>query len=299
MRRVCTALLAVAALVAGCNQPFEPVGPTDRKLVLYGIMNALADTQYVRVESTFGASAGPAVTNASVTLQGNGASVTFRDTTVLWRDTLGRPTPTNVYVAYRAPLSPGAQYTLSASTPGGLAASASFTAMHAPTIALQSYSTQGYFVLNTVYKENTGAAAVHFYLDYYVLQGDAWSLRTEEVPVFQNVGANDSVTSLVMPLTPVPTLIAGGTQMLIDSTLFQQTRSRVLKRYAPAPVVYLDIRFTQTQIDQALYDYYFVSNGPVDLLTIRLDVPDYTNVTGGYGVCGVRAERGLIFPLDR
>jgi len=73
----------------------------------------------------------------------------------------------------------------------------------------------------------------------------------------------------------------------------------VLKRYAPAPVVYLDIRFTETQIDEALYDYYFVSNGPVDLLTIRLDVPDYTNVVGGYGVCGVRAERDLIFPLAR
>jgi len=299
MRRVCTTLLAVAALVAGCNQPFEPVGPTDRKLVLYGIMNAVSDTQYVRVESTFGTSAGPAVTDASVTLQGNGATVTFRDTTVLWRDTLGHPVLTNVYVAYHASLVPGALYSLRASTPAGFSASSAFTAMHAPTIALQSFSTPGYFVLNTVYNENSGAAAVHFYLDYYVLQGDAWNLRTEEVPVFLNVGANDSVSSSVMPLTPVPTLVAAGTQMLIDSTLFQQARSRVLKRYAPAPVVYLDIRFTQTQIDQALYDYYFVSNGPVDLLTIRLDVPDYTNVSGGYGVCGARAERDLIFPLDR
>jgi len=299
MRPVCTVLALAAVLLAGCNQPFEPVGPTDRKLVVYGVMNGVSDTQYVRVSATFGASSGPAVTDAAVTLSGGGHFYTFRDTIVQWPDTLGNSSSTNVYVAYHAPLVAGNQYILRVSTPSGQTASSSFTALSAPSFSLEEHTTQGFFVLDSRYASNTGAAAVHFYLDYYVLAGNAWQLRTEEVPIYLNVDAYGNVSYGIMSLTPVATLVAAGSQLKIDSTLFQSTRSRVLKKCAPAPVVYLDIRFTQTQIDQALYDYYYVTNGPADALTIRLDVPDFTNVSGGYGVCGERAERSLIFPLDR
>ncbi|HTO92754.1 MAG TPA: DUF4249 family protein, partial [Bacteroidota bacterium] len=174
MRRAGILLLMGAALLGGCNQPFEPVGPTDRKLVLYGILNALSDTQYVRVAATFGVSTGPAVTDAVVTLAGGPGVFTFRDTIVQWRDTLGNPVPTHVYIAYHAPIVAGTQYTIRASTPEGLTASCAFTAMKAPSFSLQTVATRGYFVLSSRYGTQSGAAAIHFYLDYYALVGDAW-----------------------------------------------------------------------------------------------------------------------------
>jgi hypothetical protein len=264
----------------------------------------MSDTQYVRLSTTFAAPPEPAIRNASVTLTASNGyyspyRFSFRDTTVLWRDSAGNPVPTNVYVAYNAPVQGNLAYQLQVSTPSGLSATSTITALPLPFFALKRNAAQGFFVLTRTFNSQAGAAILHFYLDYYVLVNNGWVLQTEEVPQTRSLDASGNDVLGYPSIAPTATLAAGGNEVAIDSTLFQITRVRVFKKYAPAPVVYLDIRFVLTQVDDALYDYYYINNGPVDNSTIRLDVPEFTNIRGGLGVFGSRAEVVLFYPLAR
>ncbi len=299
MKRALSILGVAVILLAGCNQPFEPNGPVSSNLVVYCILSARSDTQYVRVSSTFGTPPAPEIRDASVSLIAAGRSIAFRDTTVLWSDTSGNPVPTNVYVAYNTKITGNYPYQLLVTTPGGLEASAGITTLSSPYFSLAPGNTQGFFVLNRKFNSVAGAAVLHFYLDYYVLVNNGWVLRTEEVPTGSYDDASGNEVLLYPSFSPVAVLASGGMTVSIDSTLFQVSRARVLKRYAPAPVVYLDIRFVLTQIDDVLYDYYYLTNGPVDNSSIRLDVPDFTNIHGGFGVFGSRSDNILLFPLQR
>jgi len=297
MRRALCILWLLASLLAGCNQPFEPNGPLNNTLVVYSILSCRNDTQYVRLSATSGAPPVPEIRGAAVSVTSGRQVIQFRDTTVLWRDTAGNPSPTAVYVAYNAPVLGNALYSLKASTPSGLTASASITALTQPLLSLQPGATAGFFVLNRVFKSVSGAAVLHFYLDYYALVNNGWELHTEEVPSRRYVDPAGNEVFEYPSFSPVGSLVAGGTTVLIDSTLFQVTRTIVYKKYAPAPVVFRDIRFVLTQIDDVLYDYYYLNNGPVDISTIRLDVPVYTNIKGGYGIFGSRGEVILLLGL--
>jgi len=303
MKRPLAISLFLGALLGGCNQPFEPNGPLNSTLVVYGILNSRSDTQYVRLSSTFASPPEPSIRNAAVTLSGSDNSssyrYSFRDTTVLWQDTSGNPAPTNVYVAYNAPVEGNVAYQLQVSTPSGLTATSSATALPPPLFSLKPGATPGFFVLSRKFNSQSGAAILHFYLDYYALVNNGWVLLTEEVPTTSYTDPSGNVFPVYPSITPIGTLETGSTDVPIDSALFQGARVRVFKRFAPAPVVYLDIRFVLTQIDDALYDYYYLYNGPVDNSSIRLDVPEFTNIRGGLGVFGSRAEVVLLFPLAR
>ncbi|HTY60341.1 MAG TPA: DUF4249 family protein [Bacteroidota bacterium] len=294
-----TILIVLALVIAGCNQPFEPNGPLNSTLVIYSVLSSSSDTQYVRLSTTFASPPEPAVKNAVVTLTGGGTNYRFRDTTVLWRDTLGNLAPTNVYVAYNARVQGGVSYTLHASTPEGLSASATISALPLPFFAFRPGTAPGFFDVSRTFKTQSGAAILHFYLDYYAYEGGGWVLHTEEIPTQKFVDGSGSTIFVYPSFSAVATLAAGGPDALIDSTLFQVTRSRVLAAHLPGPVVYLDIRFVLTQIDEFLYDYYYVYNAPVDNSSIRLDVPEFTNIHGGLGVFGSRAEEVILLPLAR
>jgi hypothetical protein len=299
MKRAISIIVLLSLVLAGCNQPFEPNGPVNNTLVLYGILSSRTDTQYVRLSSTFGVLPAPDIRNASVTVTGGGQVIAFRDTTVFWRDAEGAFSPTNVYVAYNAPVSGNVEYRLQASTPSGLTASASMTALSQPFFSLKPGATRGFFVLTRQFKTLSGAAILHFYLDYFVLVNNGWELHTEEVPSRSYVDAGGNDAFEYPSFSPVATLAAGGTDVSIDSTLLTIAKARVFDKFRPAPLVYLDVRFIVTQVDDFLYDYYYLNNGAVDNSTIRLDVPDFTNIRGGYGVFGSRAEVILLLPLAR
>ena len=51
--------------------------------------------------------------------------------------------------------------------------------------------------------------------------------------------------------------------------------------------------FVLTQVEQNLYTYYSIANAFQDAHSIRLDMPDWTNVQGGYGVFGGMVEDSL------
>jgi hypothetical protein len=275
-------------LFAACNQPFEPEGPVNNALVVFSILNAQTDTQYVRLTTTSGSSTAPVITDAFVTMTSQGGTVYFHDTTVQWLDASGKPSPTVVYVAYNFSPREGWQYTLTASRPSGLSTSATTTALAAPTLDLMP-NTPKEFTLQLKFNSVAGAYVTHFYFDYYALINNGWKLIREEVPEngFRDVNG-DSVT--VYPtIAPVRSVADYHpyVQVQFDSVLYVQEQKRLFKLYN-GEVVFMHLEFDVTQIDDILYGYYYINNGLVDPSTIRLDQSDYTNFAGGYGVFGSR-----------
>jgi hypothetical protein len=63
-----------------------------------------------------------------------------------------------------------------------------------------------------------------------------------------------------------------------------------------------DIKFSRAvfyliQFDRPLWSYWNASNGFHDRYTIRVDDPDYTNITGGVGVFGSMRVDSLVWAL--
>jgi hypothetical protein len=83
-----------------------------------------------------------------------------------------------------------------------------------------------------------------------------------------------------------------------DTLQYDHTRAEVLSRYTAAPVVWLRAVFVLSQVDDVLYNYYYVNNGPTDHSTIRMDQPDYTNIPQGLGVFGSSVSTTVSYPLN-
>ena len=285
----------------GCNQTFEPEGPVNNKLVLYSILASQTDTQYVRLSTTYGSSPVPDVKGALVQLVGPNRTLTFKDTTVQWLDAQGNFSPTNVYVAYHAPVVGGQQYELQASTITGLTASANATPVSAPSFVIHASPTPGYFTLDTRFATEAGAFVMRFYVDFYALVEGGFEFHREEVPTGSSVDQAGNVV-LTYPQLSLVALLShnrGTIPIKFDSAAFNQTVSRILTRYPGGVVVFLQIAFSLTQIDDVLYSYYYFNNGPVDKSTIRLDQPDFTNVANGFGVVGSRVQVNRFYRLNR
>jgi Domain of unknown function (DUF4249) len=167
MHRSLTSSIGLLLLLAGCNQPFEPQGPVNNKLALYGILNAQSETQYVRLGTTFDTPPGPEIRDAVVEIIGDGRRVRLADTTVLWTDASGKTVPLNMYAAYNLAVKSGVQYRLEASTPSGLTASSSTTVLESPTFNLQDPTvlerlTGSPVLLNASFNSGLGAYVMHF-----------------------------------------------------------------------------------------------------------------------------------------
>ncbi len=293
-------------VLPACNQPFEPDGPVNSKLVVYSVLNAASTTQYVRVSTTFQTPPGPEIHDASVQMAYNGRTVLFSDTTIVSTDADGHATPMNVYVAYNQPISPGSRYLLNVSIPSGLSASASTTSLNPPTFFLKNpkilnHLANEQLTLSTSFGSFTGAFVMHFYLDFYAFVDGGWELHRAEVPQSSHFDKNENLVNVYPSLALVQPLASSQKEVKIifDTLQYSRTRAEAITTYPAAPVVWLRGVFVLTQIDNVLFDYYFVNNGPPDKSSIRLDQPDYTNIPNGLGVFGSSATVTMSYPITR
>jgi len=299
-------VLLLCCILTACNQPFEPDGPVNSKLVIYSILNAASSTQYVRVSTTYQTPPGREIHDASVQMVYNGRTVVFRDTTIISRDTDGHTTPIPVYVAYNQPISSGSRYLLVVSTPSGLSASASTMALNPPTFYLKNQQilnrlSNEQITLSTSFGDFSGAFVMRFYLDFYGFVDGGWELHRSEVPLSSHNDKNGNLVKNYPSLALVQSLASSQKEVLIkfDTLQYSQTRAEVIAAYPAAPVVWLRGVFVLTQIDNTLFDYYYVNNGPIDKSSIRLDQPDYTNIPNGLGVFGSSATVTMSYPITR
>jgi|GEM_PF-1985672 len=295
MRRYLFALLAPAGLlVQACNQPFQPDGAYNGRLAVYAILSSSTDTQYVRLTRTYQSTPSGDVSDATVEIDpANGQpSVYFRDTTVVHFDPSGVPGTYTVYVAYNFKPQSNVTYVLKANSPSAGTAQGTTTALGIASAEILNplalTTSPDSIVLSADFGTSTGAYVFHLYVEYQLTLNGSTTMQKAEVPTVSSTDASGNLTPAFPTFARVPAVSADNgfaTAMTwFPKVLYMQTQTGILQGNPPGTVRITGVMYTMTQIDDALYDYYYILNGPKDLSTIRLDAPDFTNITNGLGI---------------
>jgi hypothetical protein len=281
-------------LLQACNQPFQPDGAYNGRLAVYAILTSSSDTQFVRLGRTYETSAPGDVTDAVVDIiPGNGApAVHFRDTTVTRQDPSGGTSTYNVYVAYNFTPQSHVSYQLTATSPTAGTAQGTTVALGAATDNVVNpaslISSPDSIVLAAEFGTSVGAYVFQLYVEYELTAGGVTTLQKAQVPLGTTTDAsgNETFQYPVFARVPQPASGAGfsAASTWFPKSLYVTTQAGIINSNLPGSVRITAARYTLTQIDDALYDYYYILNGPKDLSTIRLDAPDFTNITNGVGV---------------
>ncbi len=102
----------------GCNQPFDPKGPTDQQMIVYSVLSTDRDVQYVSVDLSYMPSGSNPLTYSSdkalkdvfVTLRESRNMYQMRDTTLARPDTSWYKFPLHLYALYPFAVRQGQTY---------------------------------------------------------------------------------------------------------------------------------------------------------------------------------------------
>jgi hypothetical protein len=288
------ALFLSCLLLQACNQPFQPDGAYDGRLAVYAILSSSSDTQFVRISRTYETSPPGDISDAVVDIvPGNGTPIVhFRDTTVIHLDASGGTGTYNVYVAYNFRPQGHVSYQLTATSPTAGTAGGTTVALGAASATVVNpsslASSPDSIVLAAAFGTSAGAYVLQLYIEYELTVKGVTSLEKVEVPSASSTDASGNQTFQYPVFARVPQVnsangFAAGTTWFPKS-LYLSTQTDIIKNNPPGSVRITAALYAMTQIDDALYDYYYILNGPKDLSTVRLDAPDFTNITNGVGV---------------
>ena len=290
------------ALLGGCDNSFDPRGPYQKQFVVYSVLTNRADTQYVRVFTTYNPSGlDPAentsdtyVRKASVTLTDDSTTYKLRDTTITRLDKSRYADDIGAYVAYPFRMRFGKTYRLAiASNEGNVSARVSVpdAGLLIPNNAyiLKSpglYGTQDITVTIKVSPVTSGYV-VRLYLDYLVLAGGAWVQKRDEIPV-ATLSGSDTTVKYNYPRLERRTTDVSQPYIVVHFpiSIYTQYFSSLVTRYGSGGYRLLGATYSLTQVEANLYKYYNLANGFQDQYSIRTDQPDYSNIQGGLGVFG-------------
>jgi hypothetical protein len=308
-------LLPLAMVIAGCAESFNPTTTGPRPLVVFAVLQAASDTQTVRVHQTMEPNVGdpqplPAP-GAVVTIGSSSGSVVFQPV-----DLPGEPGTTAATIpAFRAaPFVPvrGATYTLSVSTPSGVATGTTVVPdYHPDAVSVQNvllledpsrYESGSAVIISAVLSAQTMGLAIRLFIEFEVFKGTTWVRERREVPKTYVAGASDTLNVPVYPNLVRRTSVSGSSLRQRDVATFSNwVYGRVLKSivrdYPPAAVRTLNAVVILHQADRHFFTYYTYANHFQDRFSIRLDQPDYTNMTGALGVFGSLTTDTLSLPL--
>ena len=282
------ALFLVALAVVGCNEPFGPKGPFVQRFVAYAVLDARADTQYVRLylnynPPNYDPHAVPGEqydTTAVVTISSTSQNYVFHDTLL--------PSSIHAFVNRTFRPQPGSSYSLSATSSRGaisaetqIPGSGSLAVQNQSTLLFPSSFPTGNVEVQGILATSTRGFLVRF-IFVYSLASDSTVRHEIEIPMSyeqNSAGASAPVYPQLQRNTgPNPIIdfpVSSFLQVIADLTDLNATR--VLMKQA---------KFYLVQVDEPLYNYYNVANGFQDKFSIRTDQPDYTNIQNGYGVFG-------------
>ena len=312
MKKLAAALFCTAQcfLSIGCHHTFSPKGPFEKQLVVYSVLSTEQDIQFVRVYTNYDVSgfdplanrSDTPVTGAQVVITGPHGSYILKDTLLQRPDTSRYKSPISAYTGrWRAER--GQTYTLTINAPGiGSTSATVATPGTAQTIYWinggmldhpDSYQGTDYVGASTRFWESTKAFSFQMVIDYVFLSAGEWMEESIEVPI----AANSSFSYVVYPSVYKVQVYAGGVYMKDN---YMKTLARIAKLHAGTKLIFNRIVFRFLQIDQHWYDYYNTVREFQDPFSIRLDDPDFTNLSNGYGLFGACASDSIqhLYPDD-
>lgn len=307
---VLIAALCCLSIAAGCDTPFTPKGSYSDNLVVYGILTNRSDTQYVRVYSTYNPSGvnpleqtvDPGVSGARIVVAGGPDSSLFQEITATRLDKSRYADNILAYASYPFPIEMGKTYSLNVSSKNGGGVTATVRVPKRGRIQfLNAYILNGggdkdeNIVVYGFIRELTYGIMMKLYLYYDVLEGNAWVRHKDEIPT-QTVIQDDGTEIDFYP-TMRKRQSSGLVQDKEENELFVFHNNayygrigKILTRYGIGKVHIVKALLVLTQVDKDLYAYSKRVNGFEDPYSIRTDLPDYTNISGGHGIFGAMID---------
>jgi hypothetical protein len=304
-------LFVLAALgAAGCRESFEPKGPYQERLVLYSILSNRSDSQYVRVYASYNPSGynplennvDTDIQNARVTVATDSASFAFTRVVIPRDDKSRYPTNIGAYVARQFPVQFGRTYTMTVTsadgnasarvtTPGlGLVEANNVYVIASPEkyndnisakVRLSS-ETQGYLLrLFVEFDAKVGSGVVH--------------VRTEVPKAVRQTGEGGYEYAFPMLVRRITDRHPVFETVYFSLGAYKSLLEDIVTKYGRVELT--NGTFILTQVESNLYKYYNLANGFQDDFSIRTDLPDYSNVVGGYGVFGAMRDDSVAFDL--
>jgi hypothetical protein len=307
-------LVLLVIVLAGCEEPFTPKGPYVQKLAVFGILSNTSDTQYVRVFKTYDPPGfnpyevleDQAVRGATVSVSQGGSSVRYQEAMIARTDSSRFNDKIVAYAATHFRAQPGGTYNLDVTTHLDGAASSSVTIPDTGWIALTNpYALNGnadeeYLAVRAGISSLTLGFMVRFYLQYDLLNNGIWVPMCKEMPGWMVIV--DSTKYFGYPKLVRRTTTPGlpGTRQnegaFFMPRAYREKVSELVGLYGNK-VRLRRIFFVLTQVEENLYTFYNVANGYQDAISIRIDMPDWTNMNGGIGVFGAMVEDTLFVDI--
>ena len=289
-----------------------------QRLAVVGILSNSSDTQYVRVFKTYDppgfdpyeVSEDQAIRGAAVEVTHGAAVIRYNETLISRPDT-SRFNDKIVAYASKYRLQPGKTYDLDVTTPSDGTAHSSvavpdtgWVTLLNPWLLTTSNSAGGDaedLVVKVGISSLTAGYMVRFYLDYEVLTNSVWVETKTEMPgliVIIDTARYYSYPKLLRRTsTPGPpgTLQTEGASFMIRAYV---EKLKDLGRQYGNDFRLRSFIFILTQVEENLYTFYNIANGYQDAISIRLDMPDWTNIKGGVGIFGAMVEDSLYVPIS-
>ncbi|MCK9408389.1 MAG: DUF4249 family protein [Bacteriovoracaceae bacterium] len=299
-------ILIFALVFVSCNDDFSPNGKYIPKLIVYSVLDAASDTQYVRVYSSFSPeqyvpdtqSPNTEITNAVVRVYDDSSEFIFTDTLVTV--TVGNVAK-NIHVFMHAKFKPKERklYHLSVQSGEYPATTSTATGIEFAQIIITdtkplSVPEPGKNVTFDVYLgRNTGAYLAVMRVEFEVLRNGKWTVYSMEVPLDIVTDESGKVSKSYYPI-PVLYRSKSAPDRFIPVNFSTEVYSATIRRikeefltdYETKNLRFKDVRFILTQFDNDIFTYYSVANNFPGATTIRLDEPDFTNMKNGYGIFG-------------
>jgi hypothetical protein len=313
MKKITVTLTAL--LFLSCNEDFSPNGEYTPKLIVYSVLDAAADTQYVRVYSSYSpeqyAPNAPSpvteIPNAVVRVYDDSSEYIFTDTLI----TIPNGSSTSTIRVYKHPAfrpKDRKLYHLSVRSGTFPEAVSTATGMEAAQIIFRDSKplfepVPGKFITFDCYMgRNIGAYLPVLKLEYEILKSGIWIQYAKEVPIDIVLDPSGNVTKRFYPIpilyegTNVPNrLVYVSYTTEIFSATVREIKEEHAADYEAKNLRFKDIRFTLVQFNNELFTYYSVANNFPGAATIRLDEPDYSNITNGYGIFGTMSTQVKVY----
>lgn len=306
MRKSAIFLLFGLFVSSGCDVPFSPKGDYTQKVVVYSTLDATKSPQFARVYFTYNVegfdptqnTTDPQVRTASVVVVDEvGRRYAYKDT-LMKRDTSARYS-SEVVAYYTRDLIPssGKRYSLEITIPQYGKATASVTVpepyviyvngSRARSVLADSTNPCNCIEVSLFGGQGAKGHLTRFYVDYtFKKKGEQGVNLRREVPISRGGSADGSVVFVY----PQPDR---GTYVTFSKQLFFDIVADILRTDPSAEIDVKGVTFISYAMEPNLYNYYLIAHGFGDPFSVRLDLPDFSNIQNGLGVFGAVAVDSL------
>ncbi len=309
-RTLCPTLVLAIIVTAGCSESFEPKGPYEQKLVIYSVLSNRSDSLFVRLYSSYNPSGhNPLDNSIDTNLQGahvivanDSASYVLAGVVIPRTDKSRYSTNINAYLAQPFQFQGSKTYTLTVTssegnasaqviTPGsGLVEANNGFILKAPEKYTDDISakvrlspvTQGYLLrLYVEFDAVVGTRTVH--------------IRTEVPQAIRSTAESGFVYDYPMLIRRITDRVVVYEIVYFGLDAYRAFLLDQLTNYGEIKLT--SATFVLTQVESNLYKYYNLANGFLDEFSIRSDLPDFSNITGGFGVFGAMRDDSVVVDL--